>query len=355
MLPALAPLEPPAWETSAMQLKSIARRAKRLLLGDVERSASAQLLLSGRVASLAVRRLAKISSISDVGFGVYSGEGEDGIIDWLVERLDIDAHSFVEFGVEDYRESNTRFLLRNRNWRGLVLDGSARNVEYIANDSLSWRHDLSARAAFITRENINDLLKEAGFCGEIGLLSIDIDGNDYWVWEQIEAVDPIICICEYNAIFGDLGPITIPYEADFFRTRAHHSNLYFGASVAALRFLASKKGYRFVGTNLGGGNAFFVRNDYAARLDGAIQDVSARPNLCRESRDEGGHLTYVSGLRRLALIAHLPVVNVKSGETIELRSVNPIYSDVWLKEMGAGSPVVKRAPALREPTVLARP
>ena len=84
--------------------------------------------------------------------------------------------SFVEFGVGNYRESNTRFLLLNNNWRGLVLDGHAGSIKQIQQDEIYWRHTLTARSAWITRDNVNDLLREAEFSGEIGLLSIDIDG-----------------------------------------------------------------------------------------------------------------------------------------------------------------------------------
>ena len=96
----------------------------------------------------------------------------------------------------------------------------------------------------------------------------------------------IICICEYNAVFGDVHPICIPYDQYFSRTKRHPSNLYFGASIAALRSLASKKGYRFVGTNLTGNDAFFVREDYAVRfVDCSLRSIRSHPSLFRESRD----------------------------------------------------------------------
>ena len=123
--------------------------------------------------------------------------------------------SFIEFGVETYRESNTRFLLVKDNWRGLVIDGSETNVASIRALSEYWRHDLTAVASFITRDNINDLFADAGFTGEVGLLSIDIDGNDYWVWEAIDVVSPVIVVVEYNSVFGPEAQVTVPYAADF--------------------------------------------------------------------------------------------------------------------------------------------
>ncbi|HEX6097255.1 MAG TPA: hypothetical protein VF432_13080 [Thermoanaerobaculia bacterium] len=302
---------------------------RRRFLRPLEALMTRSLVLQGRVASLSVRGMAQIASLADVEFRVFSQWGDDGIIDWLIERLEISTHSFIEFGVEDYSEANTRFLLVHRNWRGLVMDSSADKIARVMADDLSWRHDLQARTAFITRDNIDALIRAAGFSGEIGLLSIDIDGNDYWIWERIESVNPIICVCEYNAVFGDVAPVSIPYDETFDRTKAHHSNLYFGASIAALRSLASKKGYTCLGTNSSGNNAFFVRNDYASRLEGKVRCRAPWPSRLRESRDANGRLTYTGGSKRLDLIAHLPVVNVETGQTLALREIPEVYSETW--------------------------
>lgn len=211
-------------------------------------------------------------------------------------------------------------------------------ISAIEEDRLTWAYDLQARQAFITRENINDLIGAAGFSGEIGLLSIDLDGNDYWVWEALEAVSPILCVCEYNAVFGDVYPIATPYDPAFRRTNAHFSALYFGASIAALCFLAGKKGYRFVGTTTAANDAFFVREDYAARfVDGALGTIEALPSRLRESRNEKGELTFIRAVDRLTAISHLPVVNVETGGTAILRDLNDIYSAEWLAAM-CGAP-----------------
>jgi len=296
--------------------------------------------LSGRMASWQVRTRNIIANLQEVEFRVSSQWGQDGIIDWLIERAEIPskARTFIEFGVEDYRQSNTRFLLQNRNWRGLIMDGHPALATAVCRDGLAWRYDLTALRAFITRDNINDLIQGAGFGGEIGLLSIDIDGNDYWVWEALHAVDPIICICEYNAVFGDLHPICTPYDRHFDRTKAHPSNLYFGASINALRSLAAKKGYRFVGTNSAGNDAFFVREDYAGRVVGnALQAVRSLPSLFRESRDESGRNTYVGGAERLRQILGLPVSHVETGNIITLGELDTVYSDEWLQLMTGSS------------------
>jgi hypothetical protein len=300
------------------------------------------LQLSGRMASWQVRARTSIANLLEVEFRVSSQWGQDGIIDWLIERAGIPstAQTFIEFGVETYRQSNTRFLLQNRNWRGLIMDGDPAIVETVKSDGLAWRYDLTALPAFITRENINELISGAGFGGEIGLLSIDIDGNDYWVWEALHAVRPIICICEYNAVFGDVYPISTPYDHHFNRTKVHPSNLYFGASIAALRSLAAKKGYRFVGTNSAGNDAFFVREDYASRfVECSLQSVRSLPSRFRESRDGSGQNTYIGGVERLRQISGLPVVQVETGDIITLGDLEMVYSEEWMQLM-TGCPVV---------------
>jgi hypothetical protein len=313
---------------------TLLQRIRSFLIRPVQATADDSLLLLGRMASWKVRSLTSIPSLDAAEFKVYSQWGEDGIIDWLIERAQIpgSVQSFIEFGVESYAEANTRFLLKNRNWRGLVIDGSQKQIEALKKEmKLFWAHDLTAKAAFITRENVNEEFESAGFSGEIGLLSIDIDGNDYWVWEAISAIRPIICVCEYNAVFGDIWPITIPYDPQFSRSRTEFKNLYFGASIGALRSLAKRKGYRFLGTNSAGVNAFFVREDYASRFDSCLGGARAYPSRLRESMDEPGRLSYVRGVRRYELIRELPVVNTETDQRQSLGSLKPLYSEDWLR------------------------
>jgi hypothetical protein len=298
--------------------------------GSVER----QLMLSGRSASWHVRQKDAIRTLEDVEFRVYSQWGEDGIIDWLVEKVPIKDTTFVEFGVHSYQEANTRFLLQNRNWRGLIMDGSPACMSSVQADELYWRYDIKAVSAFITRQNINDLLAENGVSGDIGLLSIDIDGNDYWVLEAINVISPRILVCEYNPVFGDMHAITIPYVPDFDRLKAHSSGQYFGASIKAIKSLAKRKGYEFIGTCSNGINAFFVRNDLFGAIADRIADRRAFPSRHRDSRDETGRLTHVAGAKRADLIKHLPVVMVDAeNREAQLASLYPLYSDAWLDQM----------------------
>lgn len=315
---------------------NMARKAFTLIRLLLMRDVAQNQQLLGRMASWQVRSQKVISSLQQVEFKVTSQWGEDGIIDWLIERANIPplAHSFVEFGVADYREANTRFLMQNRNWRGCIMDGSSAMMTTIRRDGLAWKYDLTARPAFITRENINSLIASCGFEGEVGLLSVDIDGNDYWVWEAIDIIHPILVICEYNAVFGDVYPISIPYNPQFDRTKAHYSRLYFGASINALRLLAARKGYRIAGTNLAANDAFFVREDYASQfLDGSLLHIQTHPSRFRESRNEQGQINHLSGVERWKAISKLPVVNVETGKVVKLGDLENPYSKEWLGAM----------------------
>ncbi|HEY0631816.1 MAG TPA: hypothetical protein VGC98_07155 [Thermoleophilaceae bacterium] len=278
--------------------------------------------LRTQLGGLEARSLRALSdgAIREAEFSVFSQFGEDGIIQFLVQRVPIENEVFVEFGVEDYHESNTRFLLVHDNWRGLIIDGGAAHDRFLQDTTLAWRHQVDAITAFIDRDNINGLIAGAGIEGDIGLLSIDLDGNDYWILETIDVVSPRILVVEYNSTFGPEAAVTVPYDARFVRGEKHPSWLYWGASLAALQRAADRKGYALVGGNRAGNNAFFVRRDVLE----AIPEVSVKeayaPSRFRESRGADGQLSYVSGHRdRLELIADTPIYDVDSGATVSVR------------------------------------
>lgn len=264
----------------------------------------------GRVESRQLRELPP-REILAAEFRVFSQWGEDGILHHLLRQIGVSKKVFVEFGVQNYTESNTRYLLVNGNWSGLVIDGSQKNIDFIKADEIYWRYNLKAEKAFITRENINDIIRRNGIAGEIGLLSIDIDGNDYWVWEGIDAVLPTLVITEYNSRFGPDRAVTIPYNPGFVRTAVHYSNIYYGASLAALCLLGKRKGYSFLGCNSAGNNAFFVRQDLRPP---SIPELTPRQGFVRakfrESRAQDGTLSFLSETEEDAILKDLPLIEV---------------------------------------------
>lgn len=250
-------------------------------------------------------------------FRVFSQFGDDGIVQFLVQRVPIENEVFVELGVADYRESNTRFLLVHDNWRGLVVDAGNAMHDFLRSSGLAWRYEIDASTAFIDRVNIDGLIRDAGIEGDIGLLSIDVDGNDYWILEAIDVVSPRILVAEYNSTFGPEAAVTVKYDPAFVRAEKHPSWLYWGASLAAMTRLANDKGYALVGGNRAGNNSFFVRRE----LLGEIPEVSVaeayRPSRFRESRDSAGDLSYVSRHDdRLRLIGGMPLIDVETGDEV---------------------------------------
>jgi hypothetical protein len=259
------------------------------------------------------------TNLADYEFKIFSQWGEDGILQYLSKAIGLRHKTFIEFGVESFMEANCRFLLMKDNWSGYVIDGSPSNIAKLKNSYFYWKHHIDAVDAFITKDNINDLLAGSRFDEDLGILSIDIDGNDYFVLEAINTFRPRILICEYNDTFGATRKISVPYDPNFFRTRKHYSNLYYGASLPAITFLANRKGYSLVGTNSNGCNAFFVRDDSLNEKVTVLTAAQAfSPSKIRQSRDKRGNLSFLARGDRLKEMRGLPVVNVETGAMEEL-------------------------------------
>jgi hypothetical protein len=285
-------------------------------LGDLMSVGNEVDLLRAQVGRLQASHLASLGpdEVRAAEFKVFSQFGEDGIIQHLLRHVPIENDVFVEFGVGDYSESNTRFLLVNDNWRGLILDGGTDHQEFLKRSELDWRNHIDAVSAFIDRENIDGLIRHAGIEGDIGLLSIDIDGNDLWVLERISAVSPRILTVEYNATFGPEAAVTVPYDPAFQRTAAHPSNLYWGASIAGLELVARRRGYTLVAGNRAGNNVFFVRDDLLGELKPLTAAEAWAPSRFRESRGTDGALTYVGDREeRLRIIRDMPLWDLEAG------------------------------------------
>jgi hypothetical protein len=245
-----------------------------------------QKILSGKLLAIENNKKDIIKSFEEIEFSVFSQVGDDGIIQWLINKIPFPEHakSFIEFGVENYTEATTRFLLVNNNWRGLVMDGSTKNVEFIKNDSISWLHGLDSVQKFVTVENINKTIEDAGYKGEIGILHIDIDGNDYWVWNAITIINPKVVIIETHVEFG-FNDIVVPYDANYFYPGKHP--VYHGASPTAMQKLGKKKGYRLVGSNEMGYNFIFIKNGIAEDLipEVSVESLISHPSAIESFKD----------------------------------------------------------------------
>lgn len=260
-----------------------------------------------------INKMKNYNTIHGYEFKVFSQWGEDGIIQHLTNSIDIQHKTFIEFGVEDFIESNCRFLLMKDNWSGFVVDGSKSNIDKIHRSYYFWKYHLHPFYSFLTTDNINAVLAHSNFDQDLGILSIDLDGNDYFILEAINYYKPRILICEYNSVFGPNRKISVPYNRDFTRMESHYSGLYWGASLGAINFLASKKGYALVGSNSAGNNAFFIRNDLVNdNIKVLSVDEAFVISKFRESRNSFGSLSYLSGDDRYSIISGMPVYNVEN-------------------------------------------
>jgi hypothetical protein len=201
--------------------------------------------------------------LEQYGFKAYSQNDEDGIISEIFKRIGIKNYSFVEFGAAKGLENNTLYLLY-QGWTGLWIEGGKKNCNFIRNKFASAvsSSQLKLTNAFITRDNINQLFTENEVIGEIDLLSIDIDGNDYHIWETIDVINPRVIVIEYNAKFR---PPAI-YVMEYNPNHTWKYTDYFNASLKSLEKLGNCKGYKLVGCNITGLNAFFVREDLIGDL-----------------------------------------------------------------------------------------
>ncbi|HZC55846.1 MAG TPA: hypothetical protein VE396_07340 [Xanthobacteraceae bacterium] len=210
------------------------------------------------------------------GFKVYSQCDEDGIIQEIFRRVGVTDRSFVEFGVEIGVECNTVKLLVE-GWHGLWIEASPQHAARIRSNFAALLGDskLNLVEAFVFAENINALLERGGASGEIDLLSIDIDNNDYWVWKAITRINPRVVVVEYNATLRPPMSLVVPYQPE----RAWDGTNYFGASLEAFVRLGRSKGYRLVGCRVSGVNAFFVRDDIAGHhfFDPATAEELSEP------------------------------------------------------------------------------
>ncbi len=193
---------------------------------------------------------------------IYSQNGEDGLLSYIFSITGVAHGTLIEFGAGGY-SSNTANLILNHGWKGLLIDGG--NLTFTGPNAALARipntDGIKCIQQWLTPDNINDIFQKNGMTGEIDLLSIDIDGNDYWVWKAIKTVNPRVVVCEYNASFGSEESVTIEFDAKFDRYRFHPQGWYYGASLTALARLANEKGYILVGCESSGVNAFFIRKD----------------------------------------------------------------------------------------------
>ena len=253
-----------------------------------------------------------IKSLSDTEFKIYSQNGEDGILDYLIFSLGIKRPKFIEIGIGDYSESNSRFIFERTSPRGMVVDSIPNLENKIKKRIKIWKGDLKIVNKEINSDNALDTLKKDQMMVDLDLFSIDIDGIDYWVLNKLPKFFSKIVVLEYNPTFGFELEVSVPNIPNFNRTSYHYSNLCFGMSFKAALNLMDKKGFYFVGSNFLKNNAFFISKKYKKkkyfknlRIDKSKSNVDSN---FRESRDKSGNLNYLSGIKKIQEIAECEVV-----------------------------------------------
>lgn len=320
-MPAVAMTSPPELDVIMFtKLNHLAGALSRLL--KLDRHIDAIKINQGRILTQ-MQRPDAAKPLWQHEFKVFSQWGEDGIIQFLVNHLNVANRTFIEFGVEDFAESNCRFLLMKDYWSGFVIDGSEKNIARLRASYFYWQNQLTSKASFITRENVAALLDESGFDKELGILSLDIDGVDYHVLEALGQWRPAILIVEYNEAFGSQRPVTVPYDPAFLRQKKHVSNQYWGANLPAFCHLADQRSYALVGVNGVASNAFFVRrdllNEHVCEVN--LHSCNRQANF-RDSRGANGELTFLSGRSRAIAMADMPVVDVSTGQMLTVGALH---------------------------------
>jgi hypothetical protein len=268
----------------------------------------------------------EVSDLNEIEVKIFSQNGEDGIIDYLINKLKLNTKNFVEIGVGNYRESNTRFLYNKYHPKGLVvdfIDDMEKKVKPFVN---LWKGDLRICNKQINSENILHTLNQN--CDyKIDIFSIDIDSIDYWIIEKLNKRISKVFVAEYNPVFGSEIEVTVPNISGFERNKYHYSNLCYGMSLRALINLMDKKGYYFIGTNLQKINAFFILKDFKKEEFFKNIEIKSLDNYTnsniRDSRDENYKLSYLSGDKKIKEIEECKVINLKDNknELVQLKEL----------------------------------
>lgn len=263
-----------------------------------------------------------VTNIRECEVKIFSQNGEDGILDYLLNQLKIYEPNFVEIGVGDYEEANTRFLYEIYHRNGIIIDCEINFKKKVLSNINLWKGNIKIVEEFVSSKNIQSILRQnVNF--KVDVFSLDIDGIDYWILEKIDNNYSKICVVEYNSVFGSDFDISVPNLEDFDRSKYHYSSLCYGMSLKALIRIMKSKGYYFVGTNSLRNNAFFVSNEfsnqkYFSKLETQTSKIKNHTNsLIRESRDIKGNLNYLPIRERLNEIKNCEIIDFSDGGSLK--------------------------------------
>lgn len=236
----------------------------------------------------------------ETGFSVFSQTDEDGKLLYIFSQIGFTNKKLVDIAFATPYGSNSTNLICNWGFSALLIDGNdlSKSKEFFQSNKSTCLFPPHLKTTWITAENINEICTSNGFVGEIDLLSLDLDGVDYWILKNLDVVTPRVIVLEYQDILGPTRSWTIPYSESFNRFDIHPD--FSGASLSAFVKLASTKGYKLIGINELGYNAFFLREDLGN---------SSFPKI--EISDCFKHPKVQEGMKtRYPLVSHLPWIEV---------------------------------------------
>ena len=305
----------------------------RRKLESVQRELLGDPVFRTGIAAIQAQRSARAgyTDLWDAEVRVYSQWGEDGILDFLCDALRLARPRVLELGCGDYRECNSRFLAEWRSSSVTMVDSRSDLIRSVRSLPAYWRTTLNPLQEWITPDSVEGIQERARHLqGGLDIVSLDIDGNDFWVAERLDLLGVSIVVVEYQPLFGETEAVSIPPQDDFDRASAHYSHLYYGASLRAFTTLLGDKGFSFIGTNRAGNNAFFVQNAALAAIALPVPDLDDLSPYTRwtvrESRDASGSLSYLDHAQALQLIADMPVVETTTGRVLKVGDCSPSTS-----------------------------
>jgi len=196
--------------------------------------------------------------LNDYRRKVYSQTGEDGILEMIFQSLGIKNGHFCEFGASDGMSyCNTR-KLREEGWGGVLIEGNPNFIKELKNNLKDYKN-IETIESFITCEgdtSLDSLLKKTNLKQDFDFLSIDIDGNDLWVWKSLEKYSPKVVMVEYNPNYDPTLSLSIEYNKD----HIHDLDAYYSATAGAFKKIADDKGYKLVGFTEGLNLVFCKKN-----------------------------------------------------------------------------------------------
>jgi len=232
----------------------------------------------------------EMPSFKDVGFKVHSQFEEDGILLYIFSVIGTVNKRVVEVCAGDGVQCMATNLIINHGWDGLLFDGNENSVQqgisFFATNPSTYLNPPKFKHAWITRENIDNLIDQNGFNGVIDLLSLDIDGNDYHIMESINVIKPRVIICETHDVIPSDKALTMPYKEDFYYLDGNQHEEFRSVSLLAMHKLLEKKGYRLIGSHKYGFNAIFMLNEVGEEFFPTVSVESIHDNSYSKFRME---------------------------------------------------------------------